>query len=134
MSKNEISISTAKTWAKKWQSENPKHCKAFLVPSINLIQALESMNVLVKQSNGDYKLNNVGDSYIRTYLGVDEAEKEGFGEKLMVVGTNKDGKGIYRDIIQGEKEDKSKSAGSGVFDFSQPCPSDCDVNSPLNNP
>ncbi|WP_299679929.1 hypothetical protein [uncultured Dokdonia sp.] len=79
----------------------------------------------------------------------DEALKDaGWGEKLLVVGTvktttvNKSGNIIYEDIVKDEKNGSGGTArypsgvtlnGSGVYDFTAPCPNDCDPNSPLNH-
>lgn len=144
MSKNEVTLEHAKTWAKKWQTENPKHCKAFLMPTIDLIEAFIEMNVLVKQEDGNYSLQDVDSSSVRAYMAIDEKIEEGYGEKLLLVGTKVDCKGIHRDIIEDEKPSGCDDGivetavnaltGSGVFDFTSPCPSDCDINSPLFNP
>ena len=135
MSKNQVSLNDAKAWSKKWQSENPKHCKGFLIPAIDIIQTLEIMEVLVKQQDGSYKLQNVTDAKIRSYTAIDDSQQEGFGEKLLFLGTHKDSKGVYRDIIEGQKVPGTENLnGSGIFDFTTPCPSDCDNNSPLVNP
>ena len=63
----------------------------------------------------------------------------GYGEKLLIVGTNIDDKGVHRDIIIDEKlkgsspEDNLRE-GTGIFDFTLPCPVVCDDKSPLFNP
>lgn len=144
MSKNEVAIDQAKSWAKKWQKKYKHECKAFLMPAIDLIEALEEMNVLVKQDDGNYSIQNVASSGVRAYMAIDEDIKEGRGEKLLIVGTNVDCNGIHRDIIEGEQPsgcdncevDATVAAleGSGVFDFTEPCPNECDQNSPLYNP
>lgn len=141
---NEVKLACAKTWAKKWQTDFPNHSKAFLIPSIDLIQALKEMDVLVPLEDGNYSLKNIESSGVRAYMAIDEDVKEGGGEKLLIVGTKVDCKGIHRDIIEDEKPsgcddsdvDLAVNAliGSGVFDFTSPCPSDCDLNSPLFNP
>jgi hypothetical protein len=63
----------------------------------------------------------------------------GYGEKLLIVSTVKDRANIYRDIIADEKQDgtdanDNQRIGTGIFDFTQPCPSTCDENSPLYSP
>ncbi len=142
--KNQITIKKAEDWAKTWQKECPNNCKAFLIPTIDLIEALEEMGVLKQKKNGDYTLHKINNSGVRAYMAIDKKEKAGNGEKLLIVGTRIDKKGIHRDIIEGEKipsyeNDEMTSAiseleGSGVYDFTAPCPSDCDENSPLFNP
>ncbi|QXP60340.1 hypothetical protein [Olleya sp. HaHaR_3_96] len=143
MSKNEVTLENAKTWAKKWQTENKYHCNAFLMPAIDLIEALLEMNVLVKQDDGNYSLQNVESSGVRAYMAIDQEIENGYGEKLLLVGTKVDCKDIHRDIIEDEKPSGcdncdvnaavDKLNGSGIFDFTSPCPSDCDLNSPLHN-
>ena len=59
---------------------------------------------------------NEGGVDIRAYIGVDE---DGVN-KLMLVGVDKDG----NDLINDEKK-------QFIYDFTQPCPSTCDVDSPL---
>lgn len=53
---------------------------------------------------------------VRTYLGIDENNST----KLMIVGVDKNG----NDLIDDTK-------GQYIYDFTRPCPSDCDINSPL---
>ena len=143
-SNNLISIEEAKTWTEKWQTDCPDNCKAFLIPTIDLVEALEEMGVLKKKKNGDYRLRKVNKTGVRAYMAIDENTEEGGGEKLLIVGTRIDCNGVHRDIIEGEKpsscEDGKINAavsnleGSGVFDFTEPCPNNCDQDSPLFNP
>jgi len=109
---------------------------------MDLIDALEEMNVLVKDHKGRYSLKNVKDAGVRAYMAIDPEEKAGGGEKLLIVGTRIDCNGIHRDIIEGEKPSGCKEGeieahvaaldGSGVYDFTEPCPNNCDIKSPLN--
>ena len=143
MGKNEILIKNAVKYASKWQQEHKKDCKAFLIPTIDLVEALKDMGVLKKKKNGGYSLKKLKSSGIRTYVGIDPDISNGHGEKLLIVGTRIDSNGIHRDIVEGEKSsgcadgkvDKAVAAlsGSGVFDVTKPCPNFCDPNSPLNN-
>lgn len=48
-SNNLISIKEATIWAKKWQTDCPNNCKAFLIPTKDLVGALEEMGVLKKK-------------------------------------------------------------------------------------
>lgn len=144
MSKNEVKLKPAKNWAKNWQQKYKKECKAFLMPAIDLIEALEEMNVLVKQKDGHYSIQNVDSSGVRAYMAIDEDIQEGRGEKLLIVGTKVDCNGIHRDIIEGEKPSGCDACevdatvaeleGSGIFDFTAPCPTTCDDKSPLYDP
>lgn len=132
--------------AKKWQSENGFHCKAFLIPALDLIEVLEEMNILLHQGEGNYKLGDLKNSGVRTYLAIDrpiDTMPVASTEKLLIVGTYVDKEGIHRDIIKGEElEQYEKNIkvmvenldGSGIYDFTDPCPTTCDNNSPLFNP
>ena len=137
-----IEITEAKAWARNWQIACPNNCKAFLMPVDDLLVCLEEMGVLQSEGSGKYTLNNVDQSGVRAYMAIDPNEKRGGGEKLLLVATQKDSDGIHRDIIRGEIIDKdgveagldvqaSNLIGSGVYDFTDPCPSECDPNSPL---
>lgn len=53
---------------------------------------------------------------VRAYIGVDAAGVN----KLMLVGVDKDGNDLIDDQCQ-----------QYIYDFTKPCPSTCDVNSPL---
>lgn len=147
MNAKQIDLEDAIIYAREWQEENPTHAKAFLIPSNDLIACLEEMNVLVKQEDGHYTIENVTDSGVRAYMAIKKSKNNppsAETEKLLIVGTVKDCNGIYRDIIENEKPsgcsdgetEKAVAAleGSGVFDFTSPCPSTCDPNSPLYNP
>lgn len=133
MSKNAIPLKQASAWAKNWREKCPNNCKAFLVPTESLISAMIEMNILQENKDGSYKLNKTEDTYIRAYLGIDPKTVEGNGEKLLIVGTKKDGKGIYKDLVPERSDDFTEGANGEVYDFSQPCPKNCDEDSPLNN-
>ncbi|WP_034062639.1 hypothetical protein [Lacinutrix jangbogonensis] len=145
MSARPIDINDAIAYATKWQNENPKHAKAHLIPNEDLIACLEEMGVLVSDGEGKYTLNVAAGAGVRAYMGINRPEGEAPSpqtEKLLLVGTKLDCEGIPRDLVQGEKpsgcEDKAVDnavkalAGSGVYDFTKPCPNLCDINSPLN--
>lgn len=57
-----------------------------------------------------------GVANIRAYIGVDENGVN----KLMLVGVDADGKDMIND-----------AEGQYIYDFTMPCPSTCDVDSPL---
>ncbi len=141
-----IAITDAKSWARKWQIECPNNCKAFLMPIDDLVACLEEVGVLKSNGKdngkGTYNLKKASCSGIRAYMAVDPNVKVGGGEKLLLVATEKDANGVYRDIVRGEitsqNVNKAKGEledpnllGSGVYDFTHPCPSECDPNSPL---
>lgn len=147
MTAKPIDINDAIAYAKKWQGENKNHAKAFLIPANDLIACLIEMEVLTDDGTGKYILKNVNDSGVRAYMAIKRPDGDPptpQTEKLLIVGTKADCNGIHRDIIEGEKPsscpgkevDKmvAKLAGSGVYDFTDPCPNYCDTDSPLNNP
>ncbi len=141
MSTKTISIDNAKAWAYNWQSANTKHCKAFLIPAEDLIGALTESGII--DASGTVVNNKVDAGAVRAYMAIDPSNgtdvSNGYGEKLLIVGTVKDRADIYRDIIIDEKQDgtdenDNQRIGTGIFDFTTPCPSTCDENSPLFNP
>jgi hypothetical protein len=136
-----ISIDNAKEWAYNWQSANTEHCKAFLIPAEDLIAALKEAGII--NASGTVVNNKVDAGAVRAYMAIDPSNgtdvSNGYGEKLLIVSTVKDRANIYRDIIVDEKQDgtdenDNQRIGTGIFDFTQPCPSICDENSPLFNP
>jgi len=136
---NTVTLNEAKEWTKLWQGNNPDHCKAFLIPAEDLTAILKEMNILKQQPNGTFildetKLTNAG---IRSYLAIDTAngtkKDNGYGEKLVIVGTTYDDKTkVHSDIIKNPQD--PTSLDSGIYDFSEPCPNTCDQSSPLYNP
>jgi len=141
-------LKDAKTWAKNWQSANPKHAKAFLIPALELMACMKEMGVLKSDGDGKYiitdGMNNAG---IRVYRAINPTggtdAKNGYGEKLLIVGTTKDKHGKVIDLIEGrtvrpEGEECNKLLsgleGSGIYDFTVPCPNECDDYSPLFRP
>jgi len=139
--KNTISIATAQRWVQQWRKTNPDNCKAFLIPTFDLTQVLKEMKILVKQPNGSYVLDesNLPDNGVRAYMAIDEelVKEPGKGEKLVIVGTTKEvQKGdaiVHRDIIFGAGATvTAPPVDSGIYDFTTPCPPECDPVSPLN--
>jgi len=133
MSKNVIPLEKAKHWTKNWRTKCPDNCKAFLVPSIDLINVLEEMGVIEQTGKGEYTLKDIDGTYARFYMGIDPETKEGNGEKLLIVGTKLGDDGVYRDLVPERRDAKialREDQGS-VYDFSRPCPNECDTESPL---
>ncbi len=168
---NIIKIDKATAWTAKWQSEteSQNHCKAFLVPVQDLLGALAEMGVIKMDNSGNISghYSDTEAEKIRAYMAIDESivtgidsryppgserdqalKDAGWGEKLLIVGTekttqvNKQGNIIYRDIVQDETDGSGGAHrypsgitlnGSGVYDFTNPCPNDCDDDSPLNH-
>jgi len=138
-----IKMHDAKIWAKKWQDENASHAKAFLIPAVDLIDCLKEMGVLVKQSDGHYKISDLSDSSVRAYMAIKRPPNEApsaLTEKLLIVGTLKNSLGIHKDLVVDDATAGYGEAtaaaidGSGVYDFTAPCPSECDPGSPLYDP
>ncbi|WP_412986861.1 hypothetical protein [Pontimicrobium sp. IMCC45349] len=135
MGTKSIPLSDAKLWAETWQKENTNRAKAFLIPIGDLIMCFKEMGVVTEDSSGNMIVNNIPDAAIRAYMATNpnfRDKKDGFGDKLILVGTEKDGS-TYRDIIQDERNvaGNGDPIGSGAFDLTTPCPSECDPNSPL---
>lgn len=122
-----IPVKEAQEWVNAWRAKFAT-CKGFLIPAEDLVAVLKEMNIL-KEDNGQFVLNedNVSDNGARAYLAIDDKEPEGNGEKLLIVGTTKEPDGTHKDIIY----ENSKDGNSGIYDFTKPCPSTCDVTSPL---
>lgn len=146
-----IPVLEAQTYVKKWQSENSatnkkgglKHAKAFLIPAGDLIDCLIEMEILKDLSCVNTSL--VDSASIRAYMGIDRPSSDDMQsaetEKLVLVATTKEVDGtnkiIHRDIIEGydiKNPPPHKLIGTGIFDFTDPCPTTCDPNSPLYNP
>lgn len=130
-----IPIEKAKQWTEKWQQAHPSESKAFLIPIDDLLNCLREMKVITK-TDGSIVINDIPNAGVRAYMAIDSRQKTVKKEKLLMVATRIDKKGIHRDIVADEKNAPGINApgimdGSGVFDFSQPCPNTCDTNSPL---
>ena len=115
MEENTITLEHAKKWAARWRKEegtyNKHHeLKAFLIPKADLMEVLAE-----------------GIDAARAYIGIDDKGVE----RLMIVGTTFDPKtGIYTDMITDTSKDGVQLDGD-IYDFTQPCPSTCDIDSPL---
>jgi hypothetical protein len=119
-------VKTAKTWTKNWQEANKNHAKAFLIPIGDLIACFNEMNVkFTTDANG--KIHAVSDGHeinVRTYLGTDNTTSE---DHLLIVGTTTIDGINYKDIVE------TTTGESLVYDFTKPCPSNCDPKSLLNH-
>ena len=110
MATNTIPLATAQEWAKTWRklegNYNKHHeLKAFFIPGIDF----EEMK------------KEIGAVDVRGYLGVgDDGSGDGIVEHLMLVGVDAQG----NDMID-------ESEGWHIYDFTRPCPTTCDENSPL---
>lgn len=140
-----------------WRKLNPDHAKAFLIPSADLLSSLAEMGIIsidptTGNITGNYSASNHQD--VRAYMGVDTSiyakygggkdpvkfKENGYGEKLLIVGTQADPKDsnnyidVMYDASTGRKYPPGTRLpieGSGIYDFTRPCPNECDPNSPL---
>jgi len=140
-----IPIKDAKTVAKTWQGRNTNRAKAFLIPVADLLECFKEMGIAqYDSSTGNYIIHQNVPHDIRVYMGTENNPtywpdpKKGYGNKLLIVGAYWDSKkNEYLDIIdRGSIGDDvldgtPQPIGSGVFDFTVPCPSECDSSSPL---
>lgn len=139
LTKQTIPLTDAKDWAAKWQSENPNKAKAFLIPIEDLIETLKEMNVLQEvPGQGTFTINNIPDAGVRAYMAIDDnvPPSVGSNEKLLLVGTAMDSQGTHCDIVEDGHYPTGgiQRVGTGIFDFTKPCPNYCDMGSPLFNP
>jgi len=144
---NTVSLETAEKWTQAWRDKHPGACKAFLMPAVDLIEVLNEMGLLsdkvAEKAQGKACVKGLK---VRAYtaIGSDEPDED-LEEKLLLLATKKDKKGIYRDIINGKIDNKNdrriilkegvepiEPISSGIYDFTDPCPPSCDPNSPLN--
>ncbi len=142
-----------------WQKLYPDHAKAFLIPTGDLLGMLAEMEIIaIDPATGNITGNssNANNQEIRAYMGIDTTiysnygggkdpvkfKENGYGEKLIMVGTMADpfSRGSDIDVMRDQKNNKTYPPGarytiegSGIYDFTRPCPSDCDPNSPLNH-
>ena len=120
--RNAISLEGAKKWAKRWRKKESKYnkhndCRAFNIPKKDLIEVL----------------NEDGVESVRAYLGVEKLRDKDTGkkyyvEKLMFVGVDANGK----DMISSSDGITLDNGPLDIYDFSTPCPTTCDNQSPLN--
>ena len=117
-----ITLATAQTWTQEWRSVESDYNKhnelnAFLIP----VQDLQGVLAEMGDNPGD-------DAYVRAYLGVDATTNE---EKLIIVGTEKQADGVYKDLLPIALH-KAEGNQYSIWDFAKPCPPYCDKNSSLN--
>ena len=117
-----ISLATAQIWTQEWRSVESDYNKhnelnAFLIP----IQDLQGVLAEMGANPGD-------DACVRAYLGVNADTNE---EKLIIVGTQKDKSGVYRDMLP-ENADDAEGNTNSIWDFTKRCPPKCDDSSELN--
>ena len=117
-SRNTISLKTAKEWTKRWRTMESSYnahqdCRAFNIPIKDLKEAIAE-----------------GAASVRAYIGVEKIKVEGenvFIEKLMIVGVDANGK----DMVSSKDGLTLDDESGEIFDFSTPCPTTCDQDSPI---
>lgn len=100
-----IPLQSAVDWTTNWRSANANSIKAFKM------DAQEILDILAE-------IGSTGTG-IRLYFGLENGV-----EKLVLVGIDNNGNDIINPTVKGQQI-------SGTYDFNQPCPPTCDVNSPL---
>ena len=139
----QISLKKGALWTTIWRAACPDNCKAFLIPVEDLMGVLIEMGVLKELEGGIFQYDEGIKRDVRAYMAIDPHVGEKGKtpeEKILLVGTQQvieDGKVIYRDIIDGRVDGMlldgyDDDPGSGIYDFSRPCPTACDPNSELN--
>jgi hypothetical protein len=114
-----ITLATAKSWTANWRNAPSTSARAFLIPLQDLQGAISEIQ------------NQGGNPKARAYLGIDASTNT---EKLIIVGTSQEtdkaGNTVYRDLLPADEN--STDGGNSIWDFSTPCPPDCDDQSDLN--
>ncbi|PKA84438.1 hypothetical protein ATE92_2628 [Ulvibacter sp. MAR_2010_11] len=111
---NKITLQQAINWTTNWRSSPSTSARAFLIP----IEDLEGVVAEIKSQGAG--------ANARAYLAIDNGV-----EKLIIVGTKKNASGVYVDLLPANSDDVS-GTGNSIWDFTEPCPPQCDPNSPLN--
>ena len=118
-----ITLDDGITWTADWKSRHASGTRAFLIPLKDLQGAMAEI------------MNQGGDPCARAYLGIDDKGEE----KLVIVGTKQVPKGdanAANEVDYIDLTPKTRNAivetEYGVWDFTRPCPTYCDDNSPLN--
>jgi len=131
MKNYQIPVAKAAEWTALWREKCPNNCKAFLLPVEDLVGILKEMKILQEVEAGVFKIDEGNEQYARAYMAIDAQEAAGGGEKVLLVGTKKEPLTketfIYRDIMAKDGD----GDGPGIYDFTKPCPSHCDPDSPL---
>lgn len=128
-----VSIDEAKTQTEYWRKAHPDAPRAFLIPAGDLLDCMKEIGIIeYKEDNNCFVVTDPRSKDLRVYMAKRGEDSPRTDDRLFIVGTEKDDYGVYRDIVEGEKTLSGQLYGSGVFDFTTPCPSECDSDSPLN--
>jgi hypothetical protein len=101
---NTIDLTTAISWISAWRSKPDTGVKAFFIPVIDFSSLMQDENCIG----------------VRAYLAFGNSDGNPAEAKLLLVDVEGDISTGGRDVV-----------GNGIYDFTQPCPTTCDVNSPL---
>jgi hypothetical protein len=136
----QISYGIAEQWTANWRAKYPE-LKAFLIPIEDLMGVLVDMGVLTENGKNQYEFNEGLKRDVRGYLGLTDNGEPHF----VMVGTKKfpDARFpsgfVHRDLYNGGVDGKAGTltgdegfGGSGIYDFTEPCPTVCDDDSGLN--
>lgn len=118
---NTICLDTAVAWTTAWRSQDGtftdhSSLKAFLIPLPDLQEVMKEPNVV----------------NVRAYIGVDATNDN--QPHLIIVGVNAAGEDIIYKAAGEGCDDENGNVNTGLYDFSDPCPTTCDINSPLFGP
>ena len=121
MAVNTICLEKATAWTTAWRSQDGTFTdhtdlKGFLIP-------LEDLKEVVKEPNV---------ANVRAYIGVDITNDN--EPHLIIVGVNEAGEDIIYKAAGKGCDDADGTVNTGLYDFSQPCPTTCDITSPLYGP
>lgn len=108
-----ITLQQAIDWTTNYRNAPVNNATAFLIPIQDLQGALAEIQ------------GQTGSPMVRAYLASDNGV-----EKLVIVGTEADRNGVYRDLLPTSGD--AIGAGNSIWDFTDPCPPKCDPSSPLN--
>lgn len=123
-----IPLSAAKSRVKRFRDQmlekggNPDGTpRAILIPISDLLAIIEKYSTVDEEGNVLNSLKGV-----RAYFAVKESDRELADDvTALIVAVDKNGKDIIpnSDLLQGD--------GSEIYDFTVPCPTECDPESPL---
>lgn len=116
-------LQEGKDWTENWQKNHKTLPKAFRIPVEDLVACFNEMNLNFTIDPATNKLNFVPGTYpssLRSYLATDDKGED----MLLIVGTTTTDGTNYRDIT-------SVGGNSAIYDFTTPCPNDCDQGSIL---
>lgn len=132
--KNQIDLTTAQTWTLEWRDDESNYnayneCNGFLIPLADLKDLVAEMAKLPP---------SIVPQKVRAYLGVkvdNHVTPAVKTEKLIFVGTKPGGivagRQQYIDMVSDDLGNPVSGGGGGIWDFTDPCPPECDDNSPI---